>query len=181
MTSSRPKVVFLAGPMYGHMAGPRYIAAAPPDVEAFLVDAALPNEEKINLCKDMQALMVLSEPVDFSFLKSCPNLKLVQSFSAGNDELDLKALAEMGIPVASNGGSNALSVAEHALALMLAVIRRLDDHVARYDLRPQMARGQAPSDGYRDHRQDRRYLGYGAHRQTHGQVAQGLRHRYYLL
>ena len=125
MTSSRPKVAFLAGPIYGYTAGPRFISQAPPDVEAFIVDTTLPDEEKINLCKDIQALLVLSEPVDFGFLKGCPNVKLVQSFSAGNDLLDLKALADMGLPVASNGGSNAIAVAEHSLGLMLAVIRDL--------------------------------------------------------
>ena len=125
MTSSRPKVAFLAGPMYGLASGPGRVAKAPPDMEVFLVDSALPDEKKIRLCKDIQALMVLSEPLDFSFLKSCPNVKLIQSSSAGNDLLDLKALAEMGIPVASGGGSNAIAVAEHAIGLMLVVIRDL--------------------------------------------------------
>ena len=123
MTTARPKVAFLAGPMYGQMAGPRFVSQAPPEIEAFLVDAALRDEEKINLCKDIQALLVLSEPYDFSFLRSCPNIKLVQSLSAGNDYLDLKALAEMGLPIASNGAANAIAVAEHAITLMLAVIR----------------------------------------------------------
>ena len=125
MTSSKPKVAFLAGPMYGRMAGPRFIQGAPDDIEAFIIDYALSDQEKIDLCKDVEALMLLSEPYDFEFLRSCPSIKLIQSFSAGNDLLDLRKLGEIGIPVASNGGSNAITVAEHTIGLMVAIVRNM--------------------------------------------------------
>ena len=125
MTSSKPKVAFLAGPMYGRTAGPRFIEGAPDDIEAFIIDYALSDQEKIDLCKDVEALMLLSEPYDFEFLRSCPSIKLIQSFSAGNDLLDLRKLAEIGIPVASNGGSNAITVAEHTIGLMVSICRNM--------------------------------------------------------
>jgi phosphoglycerate dehydrogenase-like enzyme len=51
--------------------------------------------------------------------------KLVQLLSAGYDKLDLERLRRAGVPAATNGGANAVAVAEHAVMLMLAVYRRL--------------------------------------------------------
>jgi phosphoglycerate dehydrogenase-like enzyme len=60
-----------------------------------------------------------------AFYRAAPQLKLVQLLSAGYDDVDLEAARRAGIPVANNGGANAISVAEHALMLMLAVSRRV--------------------------------------------------------
>jgi phosphoglycerate dehydrogenase-like enzyme len=59
------------------------------------------------------------------FYRAAPRLKLVQLLSAGYDAVDLEAARRAGVPVANNGGANAISVAEHALMLMLAVSRRV--------------------------------------------------------
>ena len=129
MTKTRKKVAFLAGPRsFGGPTGPRVLAEAPLDVEATIVDATLPDDEKVRLLQDVEAIVVISEPLDFSFLRGCPSVKLVQSISAGNDLLDLKSLAELGIPLASNGGSNATAVAEYAIALMIAASRKMMSH-----------------------------------------------------
>lgn len=50
---------------------------------------------------------------------------LIQLLSAGYDALDLGLAAEAGIPVATNGGANAVSVAEHALTLTLSVLKQV--------------------------------------------------------
>lgn len=59
------------------------------------------------------------------FYRAAPRLKLVQLLSAGYDDVDLAAARRAKVPVANNGGANAISVAEHALMLMLAVSRRV--------------------------------------------------------
>jgi phosphoglycerate dehydrogenase-like enzyme len=59
------------------------------------------------------------------FYRAAPRLKLVQLLSAGYDDVDLEAARRAKVPVANNGGANAISVAEHALMLMLAVSRRV--------------------------------------------------------
>jgi phosphoglycerate dehydrogenase-like enzyme len=59
------------------------------------------------------------------FFQAAPRLKLVQLLSAGYDDVDLAAARRAGVPVANNGGANAISVAEHTLMLMLAVSRRV--------------------------------------------------------
>jgi phosphoglycerate dehydrogenase-like enzyme len=49
----------------------------------------------------------------------------VQAVTAGTDTFDVAALAEMGVSVANNGGGNSVAVAEHTIALMVAVFRNL--------------------------------------------------------
>ena len=54
-------------------------------------------------------------------------LKFIQSISAGTDQYDRQLLRERGVRVASAAGVNAQAVAEHAMALMLALSRRLPE------------------------------------------------------
>jgi phosphoglycerate dehydrogenase-like enzyme len=53
------------------------------------------------------------------------DLKLVQLLSAGYDNFPIPTAREMRLPVSTNGGANAIAVAEHAVMLMLAVYRHL--------------------------------------------------------
>jgi phosphoglycerate dehydrogenase-like enzyme len=54
-------------------------------------------------------------------------LKLIQSISAGTDHYDKELLRARGIRLASAAGVNAEAVAEHAMALILALSRRLPE------------------------------------------------------
>ena len=63
--------------------------------------------------------------VDDELYRAAPKLKLIQLLSAGYDRADIAAAQRAGVPIANNGGANAVAVAEHALLLMLAVCRRL--------------------------------------------------------
>jgi phosphoglycerate dehydrogenase-like enzyme len=55
----------------------------------------------------------------------CPTLKMVSIWGTGTDNIDLDAAGRHGVTVSNTPGVNAYAVAEHALALMLAVARRL--------------------------------------------------------
>ena len=96
---------------------------APPDMELVLVDPALTDSEKVELCRDVDA--IISSDVSNEVLRQCGNLKLVQTLSAGYDRLDLPAILEMGVPVANNGGANAIAVSEHTIAMMISLSTRL--------------------------------------------------------
>ena len=63
--------------------------------------------------------------VDEELYKNGPNLKLIQLLSAGYDRADIAAAQRAGVPIANNGGANAIAVSEHAIMLMLAVSRKL--------------------------------------------------------
>jgi phosphoglycerate dehydrogenase-like enzyme len=56
-----------------------------------------------------------------------PKLRFIQSISAGVDQYGRDVLKARGIRLASAQGVNARAVAEHALALMLALARRLPE------------------------------------------------------
>jgi phosphoglycerate dehydrogenase-like enzyme len=58
-------------------------------------------------------------------LDRAQRLRFIQSISAGTDQFDRAKLTERGIRLASAQGVNVRAVAEHALALMLALTRKL--------------------------------------------------------
>lgn len=60
-----------------------------------------------------------------------PRLRLVQSVSAGTDQYDKDLLRTRNIRLASAQGANANAVSDHAMALLLALTRRI--HLARDD------------------------------------------------
>ena len=59
------------------------------------------------------------------FIGRAARLKMIQRSGVGLDSIDLDSLRRHGIPLYVNPGVNARSVAEHALLLMLASLRRL--------------------------------------------------------
>jgi D-3-phosphoglycerate dehydrogenase len=57
-------------------------------------------------------------------LVSCPNLRLISIWGTGTDNVDLKSAAKLGITVTNTPGANALSVAEHTIAILLSLARQ---------------------------------------------------------
>src|SRR5207248_2132979 len=72
-------------------------------------------------------------------VQSAPRLRFIQSSGAGTDQFGREALKERGIRLASARGVNAQAVAEHAIALILALARRLPE--ARDNQRGRIWRG----------------------------------------
>lgn len=64
-------------------------------------------------------------PVDDRHLSLAPNLKVLARYGVGCDAVDLKAAARLGVVVTNTPGANVEAVADHAVALMLACLRRL--------------------------------------------------------
>src|SRR4051812_10592566 len=56
-----------------------------------------------------------------------PQLLIVCSFGAGYDTVDVDACTRAGIPVVNQAGGNAEGVAEHALGLMLVLLKRIPE------------------------------------------------------
>lgn len=54
-------------------------------------------------------------------------LKLVQLMSVGYDRFNLDGARAAKLPVAVNGGANAIAVAEHAIMMMLATLKRVHE------------------------------------------------------
>ena len=75
---------------------------------------------------DAQALIVRSATkVTADLLDKAPQLRCVGRAGVGVDNIDLEAATKRGIVVMSTPGGNAVSVAEHAFALMLSLARQV--------------------------------------------------------
>jgi phosphoglycerate dehydrogenase-like enzyme len=63
--------------------------------------------------------------LDDDQLAAAKRLKLIQLMSVGYDSFNVEGARKAGVPVAVNGGANAISVAEHTLMFTLALLKRL--------------------------------------------------------
>lgn len=79
---------------------------------------------------DADAIIVRTTPIDRTLIEASPKLKLVARHGVGYDAVDVAALTERGIPLALVGDVNSTAVAEHALALLLAVAKRVPQNDA---------------------------------------------------
>src|SRR5262252_9420698 len=79
---------------------------------------------------EADALLVRSAVfVDAAMMDKAPKLRVIGRAGVGVDNIDLDAATKRGICVMNTPGGNAIAVAEHTLALMLALAR----HVTRAD------------------------------------------------
>ena len=104
-------------------------AQTPDGFELIPCEMSMDPAERRRQVAEADYLMLYA--VGFEDLDVARKARLMQILSAGYDKLDVPALAAAGIPLATNGGANAPTVAEHALLLMLAVYRKLPLHHSR--------------------------------------------------
>ena len=105
---------------------PKFVLGlAPTDLEVTWVDLSLPDEEKVARCQDADAIIAMPPWFPANILKSCPQVKLVQTLTSGYNRLDIEGIIDLGIPVANNGGVNAATMAEHTIGFMLTLCRRM--------------------------------------------------------
>ena len=98
----------------------------PPGYELVTAEPGTPTFYQA--ASDAEYYLGLARNMGGEFFRSAPRLKLVQLLSAGYDSVDIEAARKAGVPVSNNGGANAIAVAEHTFALMLAVLKRIVYH-----------------------------------------------------
>jgi phosphoglycerate dehydrogenase-like enzyme len=76
------------------------------------------------------AVIASTDPFTAEVFRACPELRLVARVGVGYDAIDVAAATAAGVAVTTTPGTNQSSVADHALALMLAVIRNVAEHDA---------------------------------------------------
>ena len=81
------------------------------------------DEAQLALFAQVDAVIALDLPFDVR--RVAPKLKWVQAIAAGTDQLQSAGLGAAGIRLTSNGGANAISVAEFVVARILEVLKRL--------------------------------------------------------
>ncbi|MBH79133.1 MAG: hydroxyacid dehydrogenase [Gammaproteobacteria bacterium] len=89
------------------------------------------EEEMIALLRDADGAHVNTLPLTTRrVLEACPRLKVISRFGVGVDSIDLDAATELGVLVCNVPGSNTTEVADHAVALLLALTRNVVGAVA---------------------------------------------------
>jgi D-3-phosphoglycerate dehydrogenase len=85
------------------------------------------RDEVLSRIGDAELIINIRSSVAFSddILKACPKLKMLSLWGTGTDHVDLGAAARRGVTVTNTPGVSAYAMAEHALALMLAVARNI--------------------------------------------------------
>ena len=95
----------------------------------------------------MEVLLHVLKPVTAEVITLAPRLRLIQKIGVGVNTIALDAARARGIAVCNMPGSNSQAVAEHALMLMLAALRR----VVPLDAATRAGRGWAlPTDALDD-------------------------------
>lgn len=97
---------------------------AAPDVTC--VHLAEPTESQIALhMADAEILILRGRKLPRGIFEQAPRLRLVSRHGVGCDNLDFDLMQDLGVTVAVAADSNYISVAEHAIALVLAGLKRL--------------------------------------------------------
>jgi len=99
------------------------LARRDPDLRSFEVTTRDALRERI---RDADVLVV-SGLWSNDLVDSAPRLKFIQSIGAGTDQFDREVLRSRGIRLASAQGVNERAVSQHAMALILAIARRLPE------------------------------------------------------
>lgn len=91
------------------------------------------------------AAVIESYPLGADELAAAPRLKVVQKFGTITNNIDLAACAARGIPVLTLRRRANIACAEHALALMLMLARKLNRVTGRISVDQLKAAGYAPT------------------------------------
>ncbi len=101
------------------------ILALPSDWELVFAGYEKDTNRLIALGGDADVIFVdAMQPVTRELIQRMPNLKLIHSEGVGYDWIDTEAAKECGVFVCNNAAANSKAVAEQAIMLMLAVLRR---------------------------------------------------------
>jgi phosphoglycerate dehydrogenase-like enzyme len=87
-------------------------------------------EELLALCSDAAGAIVSTDPFTAEVLRDSPGLRVIARVGVGIDSIDADAATEMGVAITTTPGANEETVADHAVAMMLALLRRIPENDA---------------------------------------------------
>jgi D-3-phosphoglycerate dehydrogenase len=94
-----------------------------------VADTTLAGNELVNVLADMDAAVVGGCQLSRSVIERLPKLKVLARRGVGYETVDIDAASDHGIIVTITPGANSNAVADHAMAMLLAVCRHiLDGH-----------------------------------------------------
>lgn len=91
---------------------------------------SLTEDALIENCAGAAGLLVLREPITARVLDALPDLRVIGRFGVGLDSIDVQAATDRGVIVTNVPDSNIVEVASHAIAMAMALTRRLHKYDA---------------------------------------------------
>jgi glyoxylate reductase len=100
--------------------------AAEHEVDLWKGDGPPPDDRLLAGVGDAEGLLcMLTDRIDAELLAAAPRLRAISNYAVGTDNVDVPAATERGIPVGNTPDVLTGSTADLAVALMLAIARRL--------------------------------------------------------
>ena len=94
------------------------------DIEPITIMSA--NEDEIlEAAKEVHGITVRTANISRKIIENSKNLQVVSRHGVGNDSIDVDALNDCGIPLTIAAHSNMISVAEHAMFMLLALSKNV--------------------------------------------------------
>ena len=111
------------------------ILAERPDLEVERIQSAMAADQAFEILKDAHAYQQIPArdevPSIFragtDLLERCPKLLVVSSNGSGVDTIDVEACTAAGVLVVNQAGGNAEAVAEHTMAMILSLLKRIGE------------------------------------------------------
>lgn len=83
------------------------------------------EDDVIKECQDADIFIVQYAPITRKVMESCPKLKYIVRYGVGVDTIDVPAATELGIQVGNVPDYGMNEVADHAIALSMALLRKI--------------------------------------------------------
>lgn len=87
-------------------------------------------EELLALSADVAGAIVSTDPFTRDVLHRSPRLQVIARVGVGIDSIDATAATELGVAITTTPGANEATVADHAIAMTLALLRRIPENDA---------------------------------------------------
>lgn len=113
--------LFVEGPI--HDFGQAMLEAR--DDVSFTIHENFSADEMKAAVADVDGIVLRLTPLTADIIAAAPKLRIVSRYGVGFDHIDVDALTRRGIPLAICGDALSVSVAEHAVMMMLGLSRRI--------------------------------------------------------
>ena len=122
--------ILLTTTSYQDTPGPHHDLLASSGAEIVCARGPLSEKSMLDYAGDYDAFLCGDDVISQAVIqKALPRLKIIAKYGIGVDKIDVDYATDQGIPVAFTPGVNHTTVAEHCFMLMLALSKKLIEHV----------------------------------------------------
>ena len=122
--------ILLTTTSYQDTPGPHHDLLASSGAEIVCTRGPLSEKSMLEYAGDYDAFLCGDDVISQAVIqKALPRLKIIAKYGIGVDKIDVDYATDQGIPVAFTPGVNHTTVAEHCFMLMLALSKKLIEHV----------------------------------------------------